>query len=130
MKSGDLVWPEDLLLREEVNLLARALLEWGGPARCSNELAIAMGFSGLRDLLSECRRFRVALKGNDPLPPVDWARILLASEIVFVSDIIGTGFGWSAATGISDESAIQSLRCIQRKMRDVVRPYYGKRPSE
>lgn len=33
--------PGDLLASEEIALLDRALVEWGGPARCSDELVAA-----------------------------------------------------------------------------------------
>lgn len=121
---------DDLLAEDEIDFLRRALLEWGGPARCSDELAVGMGFSGLQDLLSQCRRLRAALLEGTPLAPADWARIMLATEIVFVSDLAGTGFEWSTVTGISDETAIRTLRRIQRKLGKIVRSYYGKRPSE
>ncbi|WP_238431322.1 DUF6188 family protein [Streptomyces cavernae] len=115
----------DLLTADEIALLRRALLEWGGPARCSDELAVGMGFAGLQDLLDQCRRLRAALAEDAPVAPVDWARVLLATEIVFVSDLAGSGFEWSTTTGLSDESSLQTLRAIQRKLARTVRPYYG-----
>lgn len=39
----------DLLTADEVAWLRRALLEWGGPARCGDELAVGMGFEGVQD---------------------------------------------------------------------------------
>ena len=125
----NLVSASDLLAQNEIDLLSRALLEWGGPAWCSDEMAVGMGFSGMRDLLDQCRRLRAALEEGTPLAPVDWARVLLATEIVFVSDLAGTGFEWSTTTGISDEKTIRTLRGVQRKLGKVIRPYYGKRPS-
>jgi hypothetical protein len=119
----------DLLTVDEVGWLRRALLEWGGPARCSDELAIGMGFEGVQDLLHQCGRLRTALGNDTPMAPVDWARALLAAEIVFVSDLTGSGCEWSTTTGFSDESSIRILRAIQLKLARVVRPYFGKRPS-
>lgn len=119
----------DLLAVDEVAWLRRALLEWGGPARCSDELAIGMGFEGALDLLAQCGRLRSSLENGTPIAPVDWARVLLAAEIVFVSDLAGSGCDWSTTTGFSDESSIRTLRAVQRKLARVVRPYYGKRPS-
>ncbi|MEU0791752.1 hypothetical protein ABZ342_16920 [Amycolatopsis sp. NPDC005961] len=77
--------PGDLLASEEI-----ALVEWGGPARCSDELA----------------------------------------EIVFVSDLAGTGCEWPTTTGLDDVVTLRTLRGIQRKLGKVVRAYYGKRRSE
>ncbi|WP_405795192.1 hypothetical protein [Streptomyces sp. NBC_01506] len=119
-----------LLAQDETELLRRALLEWGGPARCSDQLAVGMGFESARDLLDQCPRLRRALADDVPLAPVDWARILLAVEIVFVSDLAGTGFEWSTTTGLSDEATIRTLRSVQRKLGRTVRPYYGKTPGD
>ncbi|MFI5589995.1 hypothetical protein ACIA5G_33445 [Amycolatopsis sp. NPDC051758] len=90
------VRPGDLLASEEI-----ALLEWGGPARCSDELAVGMGFAGLDDLIDQCERLRAALRAGSPLAPVDWARVLVAAEIVFVSDLAGTGCEWRRRPGLT-----------------------------
>ena len=119
----------DLLTVEEVAWLRRALLEWGGPARCGDELAVGMGFEGWRDLVDQCGRLRTALADDVPLTPMDWARALLAAEIVFVSDLAGSGYEWPTTTGFGDESSIRTLRVIQRKLSRLVSPYFGKRPS-
>ncbi|WP_406284128.1 hypothetical protein [Embleya sp. NBC_00896] len=120
----------ELLTKHEVELLRRALLEWGGPARCSDQLAVGMGFTDAQDLLDQCRRLRAALGDDVPLKAVDWARTLLATEIVFVSDLAGSGVEWSTTTGLADEATIRALRQIQRKLATTVSPYYGKHPSE
>ncbi|MCC9737955.1 hypothetical protein [Streptomyces sp. MNU89] len=61
----------ELLTTDEIGLLRRALLEWGGPARCSDELASGMGFAGMQDLLDQCRRLRAELGDGAPISPVD-----------------------------------------------------------
>ncbi|MEV7388610.1 hypothetical protein [Streptomyces sp. NPDC091215] len=110
-----LVRAGELLTEHEVKLLTRALLEWGGPAHCSDQLAVGMGFADVQDLFDQCQRLRKALGEDAPLGAADWARTLLATEIVFVSDLSGSGVEW---------------RVIQRKLARTVSPYYGKRPSE
>ncbi|WP_406067147.1 hypothetical protein OG372_00245 [Streptomyces sp. NBC_01020] len=120
----------ELLADDEIKLLRRALAEWGGPAHCSDQLALGMGFADERDLLDQCRRLQLALTDDIPLAQVDWARALLATEIVFVSDLVGSGVEWSTTTGLSDESTIRTLRSIQRKLGRTIRPYYGKTPGE
>ena len=55
---------------------------------------------------------------------------LLATEIVFVSDLAGSGVEWQTTTGRDDETTIRTLRVIQRKLARTVSPYYGKRPTE
>jgi hypothetical protein len=46
----------------------------------------------------------------------DWRRVLLATEVVFASDVFGSGLDWSTTTGFSDADSISLLRSIQRKM--------------
>lgn len=121
--------PSELLSVDEVRLLRRALAEWGGPARSSDALAFAMGFADTSDLLDQCRTLRHALGEDDPIRPVDWARTLLATEIVFTSDLVGSGVDWQTTTGLSDEETISRLRSIQRKLATTVRAYYGTRPA-
>ncbi|MEV0910820.1 hypothetical protein [Streptomyces hokutonensis] len=125
-----MVRASELLAEHEVELLRRALLEWSGPAHCSDQLAVGMGFSDKRDLLDQCRRLRSALSEDTPLGAADWARTLLATEIVFVSDLAGSGVEWQTTTGRDDETTIRTLRVIQRKLARTVSPYYGKRPTE
>ncbi|MER7753927.1 hypothetical protein [Kitasatospora sp. NPDC097643] len=124
------VAPGRLLTGEEIALLRRALLEWGGPARCSDQLAVGMGFpGGAQDLLDQCARLRDALRDDAPLAPEDWARTLLAVEIVFVSDLAGSGVEWSTTTGRDDAATIRTLRAVQRKLARTVCPFYGRTPG-
>ena len=120
------VAPSRVLSSEEVQLLRRVLLEWGGPARCSDEMAVGMGFGSYRDLLQKCRSLRIELDTDHPIEPVDWARVLLAAEVVFVSDLMGSGVDWATTSGLDDATTVTRLRVIQRKLADTIRPYYGK----
>ena len=104
------------LTAEERKFLLRGLGEWGGPARCTDQLAIGMGFEGLDQFHGDVERLREALKAGEPLSVEDWRRVLLATEVVFVSDVVGSGLDWSMTTGISDSESISLLRSIQRKM--------------
>ncbi|GAT71431.1 hypothetical protein PS9374_07122 [Planomonospora sphaerica] len=97
-------------------MLCRGLGEWGGPARCTEPLAVAMGFRSVADLLEEGRVLRARLHAGEPLTPRDWRRTVLSVEIVFVSDVVGSGWDWSTTTGFSDEETIRLLRSVQRKI--------------
>ncbi|WP_275005050.1 hypothetical protein [Promicromonospora iranensis] len=129
MTEARLFAPRDLLEPNEIDMLVRALLEWGGPAHASDELARGMGFAGAEDLLERGRSFRQDLRGNEPIRDVDWARILLATEIVFVSDLMGSGTDWSTTTGLTDDETVKLLRGVQRKLGNVLRPFYGRTPT-
>ena len=113
--------PEEELLRIELTdrervLLRAGLLEWTGPARPSEPLAIAMGFDGLEGLRADVKRLRMALEDDDELSRADWQRVLIATEIVFVSDVVGSGLDWRLTTGVPDAEAIELLRGLQRKL--------------
>lgn len=59
-----------------------------------------------------CRRSsRVSLSAGST-----GARVLLATEISFASDLVGSGHDWMFTTGLSDEETLGVVRRIQRKM--------------
>jgi hypothetical protein len=104
------------LTDEERRLLRAGLAEWGGPAHCTEEFAVAMGFKDVEDLISQRDRLSQALANGESLSRADWARTLLATELAFVSDLIGSGVEWSTTTGFADVDTIRLLRGVQRKV--------------
>lgn len=116
MGDSDEIFPVELTV-DEREVLRSGLQEWGGPARCSEELAVAMGFADVSDLFKESRRIRGQLEQSEGLTRSDWTRALIATEIVFTSDVLGSGTDWSATTGLSDDHTINVLRDLQRKLR-------------
>ena len=55
------------LSEEERYMLVYGLRDWGGPAYCSESLAVAMGFSGIDDLLDESERIITSIQAHEPL---------------------------------------------------------------
>ena len=104
------------LTDDERWLLNRGLVEWGGPAACTDAMATAMGFGSVRDLFDESERLLEALRTRRPLSRWDWTRTLLATEIVFASDVVGSGVEWTITTGLDDVRTLQALRELQRKL--------------
>ncbi|GAB3572115.1 hypothetical protein GCM10027405_38730 [Arthrobacter alkaliphilus] len=104
------------LTDEERKVLWRGLLEWGGPAQCTEAMALAMGFRGVTDLLDEGKRIADDLRAGRALTKSDWRRALLATEIVFASDVLGSGIDWSITTGMDDCETVTILRSLQRKL--------------
>jgi hypothetical protein len=109
------------LTDEERDVLMRGLSEWGGPAHCTEALAVAMGFAGLEGFRVERRRLSDALTAGLPLSRRDWRRTLIATEIVFASDVFGSGVEWSTTTGLTDEETIVILRSLQYKLAELAR---------
>jgi hypothetical protein len=109
------------LTDEERHVLARGLAEWGGPAHCTDALAAAMDFESVEVLLEEARRMKLLIRDGQPLSSRDWRRALISTEIVFASDVFGSGCDWSITTGISDEDTIRILRSLQRKIARAVK---------
>ena len=105
------------LTPDEQNLLVQGLFQWGGPAMPTDALARAIGFQDGTDLRQgKGRELHDALRLGQPLTPEDWRRSLLATEIVFASDVVGAGTDWPITTGLSDRETITSLRTIQKKI--------------
>src|SRR5207244_252306 len=90
--------------------------EWFGPARHTEAFAIAMRFRDDDDFVRHAARLFEALGHHHPLTAIDWTRIVLATELAFASDVVGSGLDWQTTTGISDEDAVRLLRSVQRKV--------------
>ncbi|QKE86072.1 hypothetical protein HL663_12370 [Arthrobacter sp. NEB 688] len=117
---------------DERALLRFGLSEWGGPADCTEEFAVAMGFDNVADLFASGTRIGEAIAAGVPLSRTDWTRALLATEVVFASDVIGSGGDWQITTGFGDEATLGMLRSLQRRMvmcRGVVGKVFGTRPA-
>jgi hypothetical protein len=104
------------LTDDEIRVLRHGLLEWGGPARCTDRMALAMGFESVDDILRQGDRIRTALDDRQPMSQRDWVRALLATEVVFASDVLGSGQDWESTSGLTDAETIRVLRSLQRKV--------------
>jgi hypothetical protein len=100
----------------ELRFLRAALLDWGGPARPTERLAVAMGFSGADSLSREAWALWERIEAGDALTAGECRQVLLAVEIVFASDVVGSGLDWRITSGIADEDSITILRGLQRKL--------------
>ncbi len=106
------------LSAKERHVLLWGLINWGGPAHCTDELAIAIGFDSRTDFHKQVRSHLLPrLRAQEGLSRENWWRVLLATELCFASGLVGSGSDWSATTGISDSESIQLLRSLQRKVR-------------
>jgi hypothetical protein len=103
----------------ERHLLRWGIIEWGGPARCTEEMAVAMGFDSVQHLFDSTGRLAGAIADGVPLSTADWLRVLMATEIVFASNTIGSGHDWSITSGLSDEQSLAALRSVQLKLAGV-----------
>lgn len=100
----------------ERRFLRAALLDWGGPAKPTDEIAAAIGFSDAARLSGEASRLWDAIEANEGTTVSNWRRALLAAEIVIASDVVGSGLDWTFTSGFSDEKSIAILRGLQRKL--------------
>lgn len=79
-----------------------------------------MGFQSVEDLLDEADRIVDAIECRRPLSRRDWTRALLATEIVFASDVLGSGVEWPTTTGLDDRQTLRTLRGLQVKLAAVI----------
>jgi hypothetical protein len=111
----DAVVPVELT-KSERELLARGLLEWGGPARPSDAIARVIGFEDVETMHREGARIRRILKASGPLTKRDLQAALIATEIVWSSNFYGAAFDWEMVTGWDDATTLSVLRGLQSKL--------------
>ncbi|SDL00751.1 hypothetical protein SAMN05216298_2241 [Glycomyces sambucus] len=100
----------------EREFFARALEESGGPAHVTDALAAFVGFIDAADMVKRCNDIADQVRRDGSIDAADLRRSQLACEILFSSDIHGSGLDWEATTGLSDADAIGLLRRVQVKM--------------
>ena len=105
------------LTDDEKYVLTAALLEWGGSARRPTlELVNVMGFETVSIFDTERKRLADAIDRGEPMTRFNWRRALVATEICFASNVLGSGLDWSIVRRLSDEQTIGILRSLQRKL--------------
>ena len=103
-------------LSDERELLWQGLHQWGGPTRPTDAIASVIGFEDVETLHRDGDWIRHLLREGRPLTKIDWARALIAVEIVWASNYYGAAGDWEIVSGWSDEQTLRSLRSIQRKL--------------
>ena len=88
------------LTDDEREVLAYGLISWGGPARCTDALAFAMGFGTYDELLAETARLLPVIRRGDAMSRFDWRRTLFATEIAFAERCHGSRTGLESSVGL------------------------------
>ncbi len=110
------------LTEDERSVLYQGLGQWGGPAKGTEAMAIAIGFSGLSNLYTDGHRIAVDIRGRHPLTIPEWRRAVLATEVMFASEVIGAGLEWHGVTGWDDVTTLRLLRALQLKVLKATAP--------
>lgn len=53
------------LTTHERRVLSNGINEWGGPARCTEELAVAMGYDTVADIFRQTPRLHAAIEASN-----------------------------------------------------------------
>ncbi|QNJ95244.1 hypothetical protein HZU40_13990 [Mycolicibacterium fluoranthenivorans] len=112
MTSGELAHVD--LTDDERRLLLAGLMEYGGPAAGAAALAPLVGADSVDAFFHLTDQLSAAIKDNQPLSDLDWARALVLTEICWASDLLGAASEFG--TNLPDERALPALRSLQRKL--------------
>jgi hypothetical protein len=104
------------LTEVEIKFFVRALGEVSGPAHITDSLAHFVGFENVDDMIAQCERITQLLEQGATISLSDIRRSQLVCELMFASDIVGSGVEWETTTGISDVDGIRLLRQVQIKL--------------
>ena len=110
------------LTDDEREVLLQGLGQWGGPAELSDPMAVAMGFASRADFSAAAGHLSALLEEGAALSRVEWRQVLLATEIAFVSDVVGAGWEWQTVTGLDDDFTLRTLRGLQRRLPALLAP--------
>ncbi len=77
---------------DEREFFARVLEESGGPAQVTDPLAVFVGFADANDMVKRCHDIAARVDLEEYIAEVGLKRNQLACEILFSSDIYGSGF--------------------------------------
>jgi hypothetical protein len=99
--------------------LLRQVFQWGGPARMLDDTAVLVGYDNAGAFYSDRTRLIRLVDERRGLAPEDWRRLVVSTELLFASNVVGCGLDWSTVSGIRDDEAIMLLRSVQRKLLDV-----------
>lgn len=105
-----------VLSADEREFLIQGLVQWGGPATCTDDIARVIGFSGEADFRAGAKRIVGMLREASPMSGEDWTRALVATELVYASDRYGAGVEWETVSGWGDVESIHMLRGLQRRL--------------
>jgi hypothetical protein len=112
------------LTTEEKDLLITGVTQWGGPTSMTDKVAAVLGFENASAFYATSEELRRRVEHGE-LSPTDVRCVLLATELVFASDVVGAGVEWEAVAGVSDADTIRLLRGLQRKL---IKVYAAKGP--
>lgn len=102
----------------ESDYLTTGLVEWGGPVAMTDPLARVIGFDDAAQFYQFAREMvgRVAGARMVSLTRDEWRSVLIASEINFASDVLGTGTEWEDFSAFTEEETLLAMRTLQRKL--------------
>lgn len=113
----ELLRPVDLgLTNDELELIVAGIGQWGGPASPRPESARLVGFATAEQMTAEFARRKPALRDRQAITRREWRRILVATELIFASDVYGAGVEWETVTGRDEAADLRLLRGVQRKL--------------
>ena len=116
------------LSAETRELLARGASYWDGPGHADPRFAALMNFKKHENPDLEFRRIAGSLKANESLSVLDLTRALFATEIGWVSNVLGPGDWENVYDHEHDAETLEALRAAQDELADRGVPASGTDP--
>jgi hypothetical protein len=104
------------LTEAERLVLRKGMLMWSAPATMTDRMAKVLWFDSAADFEEHRDRLEDAIRQHEALSPLDWHRVLAATEVVFCCLTLGAGRDWSIITGLDDHETLTNVRQVQEKL--------------
>jgi hypothetical protein len=101
------------LTDDERSLLRDGLVHWSGPAKLSAGIAALFELESIEVLQHTFDEIDELLVANSTLDRSQLRTAILATELMFASDMVGAGVEWETVTGRSDAETLKLLRPLQ-----------------
>ena len=89
---------------------------WGGPATMTDEIARTLWFPSAVEFDADRDRLMSGIEEGVALTSLDWHRALAATELVFISWVLGAGGDWYIVSGLDEHVTLDRIRSIQAKL--------------
>lgn len=111
-------------------VLSDGVFDWCGASHPTEELALALGYVGVGDMLEGCKRLAKSIDGGEPMSGPEWKVAISSAEVFFGSGLLGGADDSELTVGISPQRGVEVVGEVRRIWQQVdleLEPWWRRR---